>query len=354
MRQVIALSLVLAVSPVHAADLSLDAQLTAAERGAQQLGLLAADAVRAFEAPLPKPEVSRALVMRGLYSRFIDECRRSFKIEMVLNEKFRQYQDEVVAHLACTGAAAKSLAPCAVLSSVAQHDKNPCTSGGRCVPPTHCRRVAGRIMIYGALIGKEGPGICGAAADSYDDIPGPLRMGACRALFAPGTADTVCAGVGAVFSGHEDASDMALCRAETAMRGAVSESACAEKNFPVKGAGEGLIDTPSYACMAAFRTRKDPTCAATGDALAANVCSAAAVERHAKFRMEAAQAKDVNSRVAALEAFKSKHIELEELLSRLDSALKSSARDEEQLARYRRARASVAASVKNLKGGIGR
>ncbi|MBI2385264.1 MAG: hypothetical protein HYV14_04535 [Elusimicrobia bacterium] len=354
MRQVIALSIALAVSPAHAADPTLDAQLTAAERGAQQLGLLAADAVRAFAAPLPKPEAARARVVAGLYSRFIDECRRSFKIEMALEAKDQQHQDALVAHLACTAAAAKSLAPCDKLAPLAQYIKNTCAPDDKCVPQTRCRRVAGRLLIYAALIGNEGPGICAVAADSYDDVPVQLRLNACRAQFAAGNADTVCAGVGAALGGHEDASDMALCRAETAMRGAASEAACAEKNFPMKGEGDSFTEAPSYACKEAFRARKDRTCAATGDALATSVCSAAAVERHGKFAAEAAQAKDVNPRVAALEAFKNKHLELEALLARLDAALKASPRDEKQLERHRSARASVAASVKSMKAGIGR
>ncbi len=320
-------------------------RLAEAEAGVAQLGVLATDAARAFKEPLPKKDSYRTTVTAGLSQTLAEECRRGFNLDTLLTPKdFPAYQLAIVPHLACKAGVAKSMGTCGVLSGVDALIKK-CKDGSQqCLPQMECRRRAGMQILISALIRNSNDSSCPWAIEAFNDIPAPLRLGACQALFTFGTPSQICARQNKASGGANLPEDYTDCRALLALRGAVSARACADKNLsPASAAG----------CRAAFESGKDPSCSASRDVISAKYCGDVAAVRMSamgkEIGAEAERLSNTNPRIAALEAFKKKHTEVESLLTRIAATDHTA-----YAARLRKARTAAAEAVKRLQAAVRR
>lgn len=353
MSTALVLILLLAGAPARAAAPAggaTAALLAKAEEGAARLGALAAGVQKAFRQPIPGTADARAAIVAGLVQDLADECGRTFKVEDHATPAFLSDREKLLPYLACKAAAARSAAPCAVLSAAATSahakDENAAMSLGRNAPPhMECRSLAGWQLLADAVIRSSKDPICGLAAYAFLDLPGPQRGGTCAALLSAGTPAQICARTSAA-SGGGDPKDFPDCAALLALRGAASDRACADKNLePDAAAG----------CRAAFAAAKDPECAALAAAASANYCKETAAARVAskEFRAEVDRRSAKNPRTSAIEEFHAKRVETEGLLARVETALRS-APNEALAARLRKARAAEAEAVRTVQAAAGR
>lgn len=313
-------------------DSEIKAALTKAEQGIEELKRLAGEASHALGEKGATVDTSKN-IGDGLIKKFAAECRAGLKAGNLPDPKtIGVSSDEALGSISCKAAVAKSVALCDSLA-----DRKGATEEQS--PRDRCTDSARMQMLATAIITGAGPGVCSEAAEAFTEVPAARRQALCRAMVT-GDCDQAAA------EGKGSEKKKAFCRAAAALKGAKSAQACAALSKSMKSA-----------CAASFRAMKDPTCKPAADRLTEESCQETALARVKAMQPDIlAQSKKsavVGPGTAAMEAYKKKRAEVDEILARVDMYTRSAPAGggdyKNAGPRLKRARAAVAEVEKDLK-----
>lgn len=337
--------------PVVDADAAeTQAALALAEREVAALRLAAADVSRSMSMSRSRriaiPEPILVNLFGSQNKGVFDQCRSEVRSDVLLTPAgFARAPSAIIEYQACMAAEGGSLAPCDALSSFSLP-----AQANESRPKESCRASVGLRVLTRQLIEPSRVKDDSFAPKFYWNYDASRRDAVDKAIRSGGGAEAACSKVAQVLGPSFRASGKAQCVALLGLKGATSKQACEVPTLP---------ETSANACRGIFRTTGAQACGREFLNISAQHCLPRILERLVRMGPDyVGVARNADPRATAMEIFKLKREEVDDLLVRIGAWLRSTPFRNPAYksidARYQRVRAAEIEILKNLKGSHGR